>query len=345
MGYSPANIKNYIKKIDDRTVGISNLPLEFQGSTVTLDYDDVGVYTGPFVVKCFLTSEFLIYFNLDLRHLVNPWEGFSHLLFHEQRDPRLNEISFEYRYPDNSADLHKATIELESIDGLLRSIIMTIPEDDIDSALDIAHKTFIGILDVICFRKRIPVQIQRIEVLTNTGRMQRSFTTIPYMAAELDVDDIITVNDIPQVLRPCLTLYREAINTCNPYYRLLCFYRIGERLREIQRDNVVRLKGDPSFKRRAITIPDNDPTRFFFPKYIGKSLNNFLNNHVRQEYRNNIAHFSLGKDSIDANGNMKLPPADNKINTVSEATNTVLIEAINIAIKEEISIMRKYNLA
>ena len=63
------------------------------------------------------------------------------------------------------------------------------------------------------------------------------------------------------------------------------------------------------------------------------------------EYRNNIAHFSLGKGSFDANGNMKLPPADNMINSSIAATNAVLIDAINVAIKEEINIMQKYNLA
>jgi len=344
MKYSPLGIKDHFKKVDDRTVGISDLPLKFQGSTVAIDFDDVGTYKGPFVVKCFLASEFLIYFN-DTEHHVNPWEGFSHLLFHEHCDHRLNEISFEYRYPDVNADLHQATVELKSIEGLLRSIVMTIPEDNIDSALDIAHKTFIGILDAICLRKRIPIQIQRIEVLTKKGRMQRSYTTMPYMPVELDVDDIITVNYIPQVLRPCLTLYREAINSCNPYYRLLCLFRISERLREIQTENVMKLKQDLSFKRPSITIPDNDLTRIFFKRFIGKSLNNFLENHVKTEYRNNISHLGLRKDSFDAYGNMKLPPADNKINSSVEATNAVLIDVINVAIKEEITVMKKYNLA
>jgi len=344
MEYRPVNIENHFEKIDDRTIKISDLPLEFQGSIMTLDFDDVGTYNGPFVVKCFLASEFLIYFN-DFEHHVNPWDGFSHLLFHEQSDSRLNEISFEYRYPDDKADLHRATIELKSIEGLLRSIVMTIPEDNVDYALDIAHKTFIGILDSICLRKRIPIQIQRIEVLTNTGRMQRSYMPMPYAPVELDVGDIITVNLIPQVLRPCLTLYREAINSCNPYYRLLCLYRISERLREIQTENVKKLKRDPSFKRPSIVIPDNDFTKTFFKKYIGKSLNNFLDNYVKNEYRNNISHFALGKGSFDANRNMKLPPADNMINSSVAATNAVLIDTINVAIKEEINIMKNYHLA
>jgi len=344
MEYCPANIENHFKKIDDRTIEC-DMPLELQGTIICMDYDDVGIYKGPFVVKCFLTSEFLLYIN-DFEHHINPWDGFSHMLFHEQSDPRLKEISFEYRYPDDKADLHQATIELKSIEGLLRSISMTIPEDNVDLALDIAHKTFIGILDSICFRKGIPIQIQRIEVLTNTGRMQRSYMTIPYAPVEIDVKDIITVNLIPQALRPCLTLYREAINSCNPYYRLLCLYRISERLREIQPENMEKiLKLNPSFKRPSIVIPDNDLTNKFFKKYKGKSLNNFLDNHVKPVYRNNISHLGLWKGSFDANGNMKLPPADNMINNTVSATNAVLIETINVAIKEEIKIMKKYKLA
>ena len=343
MEYRPPNIETHFKKIGEKTIEISELPLELQGSTFTLDFDDVGTYKGPFVVKCFLTSEFLIYFN-DRGHPVNPWDGFSHLLFHEQSDPRLNEISLGYHYPDNKAEFHQAKIELKSIDGLLRCFIMTVPEENIDAALDISSKTIIGILDAICLRKRIPLQIQRIEVLTNAGRMLRTYTTMPYLAVELETDDIITINDIPQVFHPCLTLYREAINSCNPYYRLLCLYRISERLREIQTDNVLNLKKDPSFKRPSIVIPDNDLTRKFFPTYVGKNLNNFLDNCVRTEYRNNVSHLGLKKCSFDANGNMLLPPADNKINTKVEATNAVLIDVINVAIKEEIGIMKKYNI-
>lgn len=72
MKYSPLGIKDHFKKVDDRTVGISDLPLKFQGSTVTIDFDDVGTYKGPFVVKCFLASEFLEGFDLaPIRRALN----------------------------------------------------------------------------------------------------------------------------------------------------------------------------------------------------------------------------------------------------------------------------------
>lgn len=340
MKYNPSNIKNHFKKVDSKRIDVSGLPLEFQGSTVAIDFDDVGTYRGPFVVKFFLTSEFIIYFN-DSGHRVNPWDGFSHLLFHEQK----TSLGYQYRYPDDNAELRCVKIELKSIEDLLRCIIMTIPEENIDVALDISSKICVGILDVICLGKRIPIQIQRIEVLTNIGTMLRSYSTMTYSAVELDVDDIKVINDIPQAFRPCLTLYREAINSCNPYYRLLCLYRIGERIKEIQKDNMTELKKDLGFKRSRIAIPDNGLTQLYFKPYVGKSISHFLENHVRTAYRNNIAHFSLGKGSFDEKGNMILPPADNKINNVVEATNTVLIEVINEAIKEEIAIMKKYNLA
>ena len=54
------------------------------------------------------------------------------------------------------------------------------------------------------------------------------------------------------------------------YSRLLCLFRISERLREIQTENVMKLKQDLSFKRPSITIPDNDLTRIFFKRFIGK---------------------------------------------------------------------------
>jgi hypothetical protein len=340
MEYRPESIETHFKKIDNKTLEISDIPLELQGSTMTMNFDNYDTYRGPFVVKCFLASEFLIYFN-DRGHRVNPWDGFSHLLYHEQSDPSLDDISFVYRYPDNNAEEHHATIKLQSIEGLLRCITMTIPEENIDAALDIAHKTFIGILDAICLRKRIPIQIQRLEVLTEIEGALRSIVTLPYSAVEITSDDIIAINNVPQVLHPCLALYREAINSCNPYYRLLCLYRISERLREIQAENMKILNQVSTFKRRPIVIPNNKITNTFFAKFIGKSLNHFLENHVRIEYRNNIAHLGFKKGNFDANGNMKLPAADNMINTSVAATNAVLIEVINEAIKEEINIMKK----
>ena len=73
MKYSPLGIKDHFKKVDDRTVGISDLPLKFQGSTVTIDFDDVGTYKGPFVVKCFLASEFLMDCTPDNGQIVKQW--------------------------------------------------------------------------------------------------------------------------------------------------------------------------------------------------------------------------------------------------------------------------------
>jgi hypothetical protein len=69
-----------------------------------------------------------------------------------------------------------------------------------------------------------------------------------------------------------------------------------------------------------------------------------LENHVRPEYRNNISHLGFGKGSFNANGNMKLPVADNMVDSSVGATNAVLIDAINEAIREEIKIIKKYNL-
>lgn len=339
MKDEPSNIKKHFKKTGSRRIEVSDLPLEFQGSTVTIDFDNVGTYRGPFIVKFFLISEFVIYFN-DYKHLVNPWDGFSHLLFHEQE----TSLGYQYHYPDDKAELRYIKIEFSSIDDLLRCIIMTVPEENIDVALDISNKICFGILDVICLSKRIPLQIQRIEVLTSIGTMLRSYSTMTYSAVELDFDDIKVINDIPRAFRPCLTLYREAIDSCNPYHRLLCLYKIGERIREIQRENMAELKKDPDFKRSRIVIPDNGLTKMYFKQYIGKSLNHFLEKHVRTSYRNNIAHFSLSTDSLDEKGNMILPPADDKINNAIEVTNTVLVDIINEAIKEEIAIMKKYNL-
>jgi hypothetical protein len=338
MEYRPTKI--HFKKIDSKTSEITDISLELQGSTMTMDFDNCDTYRGPFVVKCFLASEFLIYLN-DRGHPVNPWDGFSHLLYHEQSHPDLDDISLVYRYPDNNAEEHRATIKLQSIEGLLRCITMTIPEENIDAALDIADKTFIGILDAICLRKRIPIQIQRLEVLTEIGGLLRSIVTLPYSAVDINSEDVIAINNVPQVLHPCLALYREAINSCNPYYRLLCLYRISERLREIQAENMKKLNNAATFKRRSIVIPDNELTKTFFAKFIGKSLNHFLENHVRIEYRNNIAHLGFKKGSVDVNGNMKLPAADNMVNTSVAATNALLIDVINEAIKEEIDIMGK----
>jgi len=59
---------------------------------------------------------------------------------------------------------------------------------------------------------KVPLKLQRTEVLKPEGGMLRLCATMAYSAVELKIDDVMAINDIPQVFHPCLAIYREAIN-------------------------------------------------------------------------------------------------------------------------------------
>ena len=91
-------------------------------------------------------------------------------------------------------------------------------------------------------------------------------------------------------------------------------------------------------KRTQLMVPDNDLTRKYFPTYVGKKVNNFLD-YIRNEFRDVIAHFEF-----DNRGRLILDPGEIGSVHRMDCANAVLEEVIRQTIIDELNFMREHNL-
>jgi len=179
------------------------------------------------------------------------------------------------------------------------------------------------------------------EANSDSGEAKRVYFTIPYCLVDLeDEADILTSQNMPNKLRPLLRLFREAINSTSPHYRLLCLYRIKEGLDgKIKGDNtrIVKSRGITP-RRKPVLVPDNRTTRHYFPHLLGKPVSDFLE-YVNTNYRISIAHLNL-----DEYEKMLLDPAFSKTNHEIEVVNSTLVTIVTEMIKNEWEFMKEHNM-
>lgn len=325
---------NSVKLLSKDKSGMFHVPPEMQG--FTFGGDDGTELTGPFRVEYVLCSDFMIY--LDDLQPFNLAEGFSNVKLSGQLS-MANYIKMPYH---NGTDEFNADIILvvNAKDGYLQRLVVTNLPQDLSAALTVANICVSSILDSICFRKHTPLQIRNVCVYdVNSGDGKAIFFTVPYFPVNLEEKtDLSTSYDMPNKFRPLLRLFREAINSTSPYYRLLCLYRINEGLDEIRGEHSKIIKsvgGD--LHRQPVMVPDDQITRYLFPDYAGKKVGKFIS-YVYDNYRVPIAHYSFDKyETI-------LSPAHSKTCHVIDAVNYVLFAVIPEMINIELDFMRTNNL-
>lgn len=318
---------------------IYNLPKELGGSTYFLDYSDDHKREGPFSILFILCTEFMMYFDDLAERNIDQSRGFSNIIFPKDFTGKV--ISIPYKFEDTTSGETEALIRPIVDDNLLRSMEVTLFEKDFDRAIRAASYCVSSVLDSLSFRLKIPLNVRDIVVFSfKTGELIGRFITIPYFPTTLErKEDIYVAKDIPKELRPYLRLYREALNSTSPHYRLLCLYRIIESLRKLQSVNVKKIiNHGGSFERSRLIMPSNPITQKYFPTYVGKKIGSFLG-YIEKTYRNHIAHLN-----IDGPGNMILDPIFGKTDHDIEFTNTVLLQIVQEMIEDEWKFMRENKL-
>ena len=299
------------------------------------------VFTGPFRIEYVLGTEFLIFLS-DLSK-IDPNAGFSLLRIQEPAP----ELSLKIWHSSGLDSKTKNEIDVKMTfkvhRGYIQRVITEISELDLDVALRISGDYVSNVLDSICFRKRVPLQIHCIEVYENSGRLSRRYITVPYLTVDLDVEEfkemLGNMRNTPKSLMPYLRLFREAINSSNPHYRLLNLYKITEHLTKLRDENIMWLtKKGIDYKREDRRIPDNDLTQKHFNKFIGKKYGAFLDN-VKKNYRVRVAHLSLNEYC-----RMPLDTGDVGVDHELDITNTLLILITRQIIEDESNFMLKYEL-
>lgn len=109
--------------------------------------------------------------------------------------------------------------------------------------------------------------------------------------------------------RTVFSAYREALNATNPFYRLLCFYRVIEGVKKLrtQRRATALRAGDEYREPPDERIPSaesdcggSDPVVLdSFKPYLGKKFTWVLNQ-MRSLLRNAVAHLDPEGDTLDA---------------------------------------------
>jgi hypothetical protein len=317
------------------------LPVEFQGHTYALDVSWTGrtkAEGGPYRLEFVLGSEFLLY-RLDLK-TIDLDQGCSNLRLGKSMT-KLKSMSLHYM--DTVSGQEKdAPLTLRTDGTYVQRFVIIMPESKIDLAIRFSEQILYSILDVLSFQKQVPIKIHKIEIFHEpSGDLMRTYVTIPHTVDKaIEVNDFALAQKIPESMRPMLRLYREAVNSSNPYHRFLCLYRIREGLRKIQARNSEKVKTAGNIPKRAqLRCPTNDLTRKYFPTYAGKKVNNFLD-YVGKEFRDVIAHFEF-----DNRGRLVLDPGEIGSVHRMDCANAVLEEVIRQTIIDELNFVKEHNLS
>lgn len=337
--------ESQVFKLPSGKLGLKyKLPFSFQGHTFCMYIDKKeepeGELRGPYRIEFVLAHEFLLHLAEHELSQIKIEEGYSNLF--TRKLAKLKSLVLHYQRPD-STDRREAEATFKTTkEGRVQRFAITIPEEDIDAALRVASQFTAALLDSICFRRQVPLQVRHIEIFTvNSNRLRRRYMTMPFVSeVDLEEPDLLLAPTMPKGLVPALRLFREAISSSKPHYRLLCFYRAWEgALRKLQSENNKAMKSRGIIpKRPKRKIPNIDLTQEYFPDLIGKTFTVFLD-HVREQYRIPVAHLTF--DEFDR---MVLDPAYTKSDHRIDFTNAALQPIIRQMIQDEWDLMKNHGL-
>ncbi len=337
--------ESQVLKLPSGKLGMKyKLPSSFQGHTFCMHMDKKeepeGELLGPYRIEFVLANEFLLHLAEHELSSIEIEEGYSNLF--TRKLAKLKSLVLHYQLPDSTERREAEATFKTTKEGRVQRFVITIPEEDVDVALRLASQFAAALLDSICFRRQVPLQVRHIELFTaKSNRLRRRYMTMPFVSeVDLEEPDLTLAPSIPKGLVPPLRLFREAISSSKPHYRLLCFYRAWEgALQRLQAKNNEALKSRgivPERPKRR--IPDIELTREYFPDLIGEKFAVFLD-HVRKHYRIPVAHLNF--DEFDR---MVLDPAYTKSDHRIDFTNAALQDIIRQMIQDEWDLMKKHGL-
>jgi hypothetical protein len=170
-----------------------------------------------------------------------------------------------------------------------------------DRALMLAWEPFNALLDQIATNFPLPLVIARLELIGPLSGAAIAYNLQLPNASGLELGPMGGLN-APREFIPCNTIWREAINSVSPFYRVLCAYRMEDALEEIRglARKLLKSRGSEPRLPRETKI-DTDVLRALgFDESVLKRVNNLRD--LFNEYRtmrNAIAHFLVTTDPTD----------------------------------------------
>ena len=164
----------------------------------------------------------------------------------------------------------------------------------------IAHNIFYyglaKFLDFLSYMGAFPVCVKavRIEDLHN-GHIVLPHVS-PFHHVEISLGETVLYPELSEIY----ALYREGINSGSDFYKLLCFFKIGEGLIKFVRPAIVEMSRRKGFEIevRKLQIPEDKYLTKDQHKYIGWGVQQYIEQVLTKSYRDGIAHFGLKDGSV-----------------------------------------------
>jgi hypothetical protein len=334
------NTQSTVEEKEGQKFVILDYPAQFQGRKIIMDASRPGVNrtpTPPFRVEYILANPSLIFDDTSRLR-----EDANHTGLMIADHFAKGWIKFSYKNTESDLQQKTARILWKTSDGEVQRLVLELNEADVTSAINLADKFISGVLDYICFSKEIPLDIHHIEVYeAATNELVRVFLSIPYKT-QVQLNEQLLMGGIktPKLLVPLLRLFREAINSTNAYYRMLCLYRIGEGLKGVRAENNQQVKEKDSVRKRPRQrIPENEFTKEHFSIWIGKPVDDFLT-HVEHNFRKYVAHLI-----IDESFNWVPDPGTTMHAQETDKINGMLVSIVRQLIVDEWTFMQANGIA
>lgn len=159
---------------------------------------------------------------------------------------------------------------------------------ELDAAMKVASRTLLYV-NWWAFKYRTGIKLDAITVASVEGSNRWIFIYQPFKNVPISLSEL--KDRYPDFLMPLVSLYREAISNTNPYYEILMLCKVSEGVWELKHQ-----QGLAEIQAHLISgvLPHDKRVP---PEFRGAQIDDFIS-HVRQEFRNAIAHFELKKREI-----------------------------------------------
>lgn len=184
---------------------------------------------------------------------------------------------------------------LAGVDNRLSHIELRVETDLPDRAIRLAWEPFSTLLDGIVRNYSLPLVISRLELLSPETGEVIAYNLILPNSIGLNMGPLGGIHAEPAFI-PHDAIWREAINSSSPFYRLLCAYRMEDATDELRR--IMR----SSIKKRGLDVKLPAETQINHEMLLGFGMNQEeiarlhtvrdLFDHFRY-LRNAIAHFLI----------------------------------------------------
>lgn len=191
--------------------------------------------------------------------------------------------------------------------GILSQVRLRVECNNFEEAERFAHERVSIVLSYWSFLFDIAIEMSDYLIIEeNTGTHKYS---VGLVGRVKPFNNDLAFN-LPSEHQRILAAYREAMNSSNLFYQLLCFFKVTEGIISIRQKDIkkVRLlrKGEQGFEisekfpNELESLPiENEITKLAFTKYLGKSFQE-VRDSLKDEFRHAIAHLLKFDNVIDA---------------------------------------------